>query len=69
MSEVIAKIDAETNTPDNVKDPQIGWMIGFLFLVSFVGLFALVPLRKVNLHLVSIPSTFVVPASQHYLTI
>ncbi|KAM0923804.1 hypothetical protein ACQ4PT_005318 [Festuca glaucescens] len=47
MSEVIAKIDAETNTPDNVKDPQIGWMIGFLFLVSFVGLFALVPLRKI----------------------
>uniref|UniRef100_A0ACD5UDS1 Uncharacterized protein n=1 Tax=Avena sativa TaxID=4498 RepID=A0ACD5UDS1_AVESA len=47
MSEVVAKLDPETNTPENVKNPHIGWMIGFLFLVSFVGLFALVPLRKI----------------------
>ncbi|CAM0903732.1 unnamed protein product [Alopecurus aequalis] len=47
MSEIIAKLDPETNTPENVKDPQIGWIIGFLLLVSFVGLFALVPLRKI----------------------
>ena len=70
MSEIIAQQDPETNTPANVKDPQIGWMIGFLLLVSFVGLFALVPLRKVNnLQLVSILSTFVVTESRQYITI
>lgn len=53
MSETIASQATEANDAQNVKDPQIGWMIGFLFLVSFVGLFALVPLRKVNLQPVS----------------
>ncbi|PUZ48101.1 hypothetical protein GQ55_7G218700 [Panicum hallii var. hallii] len=49
MSETIAAQAAEENNADNVKKPRLGWMIGFLFLVSFVGLFALVPLRKVML--------------------
>ncbi|XP_073130343.1 probable metal-nicotianamine transporter YSL7 [Henckelia pumila] len=31
----------------NVKELSVGWMIGFLFVVSFVGLFSIVPLRKV----------------------
>ncbi|KZV47027.1 hypothetical protein F511_16414 [Dorcoceras hygrometricum] len=31
----------------NVKELSIGWMIGYLFVVSFVGLFSIVPLRKV----------------------
>lgn len=35
------------NTPNTVKDPSIGWMVGFLFLVTFGGIFVLVPLRKV----------------------
>lgn len=35
------------NTPDTVKQPGIGWMSGFLFLVTFVGILVLVPLRKV----------------------
>ncbi|CAL5030925.1 unnamed protein product [Urochloa decumbens] len=47
MSETIAGQAAEENNAGNVKEPSLGWMIGFLFLVSFVGLFALVPLRKV----------------------
>jgi hypothetical protein len=53
MSETIASQATEANDARNIKDPQIGWMIGFLFLVSFVGLFALVPLRKVNLRPIS----------------
>lgn len=31
----------------NVKDPALGWIIGFLFVVSFLGLFSVVPLRKI----------------------
>ncbi|GFQ02209.1 probable metal-nicotianamine transporter ysl7 [Phtheirospermum japonicum] len=39
---------AETgNDPMNIKQLSIGWMMGFLFTVSFVGLFSIVPLRKV----------------------
>jgi len=49
MSETIAKQATEADDPQNVKNPHIGWMIGFLFLASFIGLFALVPLRKVNI--------------------
>lgn len=35
--------------PGNVgyKNPTMGWFTGFLFSVSFVGLFSLIPLRKV----------------------
>ncbi|XP_062184465.1 probable metal-nicotianamine transporter YSL12 [Phragmites australis] len=47
MSETIAKQATEANDAQNIKNPHIGWMIGFLFLASFVGLFALVPLRKI----------------------
>ena len=47
MSEVIAKQTTEDNNPQNIKNPQLSWMIGFLFVVSFLGLFAVVPLRKV----------------------
>lgn len=47
MSETIAKQSTEANTAQNIKNPQLGWMIGFLFVVSFLGLFSLVPLRKI----------------------
>ncbi|CAD6263003.1 unnamed protein product [Miscanthus lutarioriparius] len=47
MSETIAKQATEADNPQNVRNPHIGWMIGFLFLASFIGLFVLVPLRKV----------------------
>lgn len=48
MSEVIAKQSTEANAADNIKNPSLGWMIIFLFVVSFLGLFSVVPLRKVN---------------------
>lgn len=35
------------NSPRAIKDPGFGWMTGFLFLVCFVGLFVLIPLRKI----------------------
>jgi hypothetical protein len=47
MSGTIANKVTEANDAQNIKEPHLGWMIGFMFLVSFVGLFALVPLRKV----------------------
>ncbi|KAK9090077.1 hypothetical protein Sjap_023254 [Stephania japonica] len=39
--------DTPGNRPEDVKNPALGWMIGFMFVVSFLGLFSLVPLRKV----------------------
>ncbi|XP_061358194.1 metal-nicotianamine transporter YSL3 isoform X2 [Gastrolobium bilobum] len=42
-----AGIDTEGNTPDSTKEPGVGWMIAFLFVTSFVGLLALVPIRKI----------------------
>lgn len=42
-----AGIDTEGNSPTSIKDPGFGWMTGVLFLVCFVGLFVLIPLRKV----------------------
>ncbi|KAJ0965365.1 hypothetical protein J5N97_026503 [Dioscorea zingiberensis] len=36
--------DTEGNAPGSYKEPEMG--TGFLFTVSFVGLLALVPLRK-----------------------
>ncbi|KAI7987311.1 Beta-amyrin 28-monooxygenase [Camellia lanceoleosa] len=46
MSGGIAAQADEASNPINVKNLSLGWMIGFLFLVSFVGLFSIVPLRK-----------------------
>ncbi|CAL5368595.1 probable metal-nicotianamine transporter YSL6 isoform X1 [Camellia sinensis] len=40
-------VDYPGNRAEDVKDPGLWWMIGFLFVVSFLGLFSLVPLRKV----------------------
>lgn len=53
MSDKIARQATEANDANNIKDPHLGWMIGFLFLVSFIGLLALVPLRKVCLRVFS----------------
>ncbi|MQL86405.1 hypothetical protein Taro_018938 [Colocasia esculenta] len=39
-------LEAEGNVPGSYKEPGVGWMTVFLFVVSFVGLMALVPLRK-----------------------
>ncbi|WZZ21040.1 hypothetical protein YC2023_122427 [Brassica napus] len=37
----------EGNSPGSTKEPGIGWMTAFLFFTCFVGLLALVPLRKI----------------------
>lgn len=42
-----AGVDTVGNVPDSHKEPGIGWMTGFLFVSCFVGLLALVPLRKI----------------------
>lgn len=42
-----AGVDTEGNVPGSYKEPGIGWITGFLFTVSFAGLLALVPFRKV----------------------
>ncbi|GAB4836153.1 Probable metal-nicotianamine transporter ysl7 [Ancistrocladus abbreviatus] len=47
MSEEVAKISGETYNSLDVKNPSLHWMIGFLFVVSFLGLFSVVPLRKI----------------------
>ncbi|XP_021299193.1 probable metal-nicotianamine transporter YSL6 [Herrania umbratica] len=39
--------DYPGNRAEDIKNPGLGWMTGFLFVVSFLGLFSLVPLRKV----------------------
>ncbi|MED6111177.1 putative metal-nicotianamine transporter ysl6 [Stylosanthes scabra] len=39
--------DYPGNRAQDVINPGLGWMIGFMFVVSFLGLFSLVPLRKV----------------------
>lgn len=44
-----AGVDTQGNAPISFKEPGVGWMTGFLFVSSFVGLLALVPLRKVGL--------------------
>lgn len=39
--------DYPGNRAEDVKNPSLGWMIIFMFVVSFLGLFSLVALRKV----------------------
>jgi len=41
-------VGVEGNNPNTVRDPGFGWMTAFLFVVCFVGLFILIPLRKVS---------------------
>ncbi|XP_022739050.1 metal-nicotianamine transporter YSL1-like [Durio zibethinus] len=43
----LSGVDTEGNSAYAVKEPGFGWMTGFLFVVCFVGLFVLIPLRKV----------------------
>ncbi|KAJ8446250.1 hypothetical protein Cgig2_016021 [Carnegiea gigantea] len=42
-----AGVETEGNVPGSYKEPGIGWMTSFLFGSSFVGLLALVPLRRI----------------------
>ncbi|KAG0492060.1 hypothetical protein HPP92_005458 [Vanilla planifolia] len=47
MSKNVSTDFGEGDNELNTKDPQIGWMIAFLLTVSFIGLFSVVPLRKI----------------------
>lgn len=47
MSPMVAAQSGAVNTPINVKQLSLGWMYAFLFCVSFIGLFSIVPLRKI----------------------
>ncbi|KAK3143379.1 hypothetical protein QOZ80_4AG0299620 [Eleusine coracana subsp. coracana] len=47
MSDRISDQSGETREAQNIKNPGLGWMIGFLYIVSFLGLFSVVPLRKI----------------------
>ncbi|WJZ80245.1 hypothetical protein VitviT2T_000179 [Vitis vinifera] len=47
MSSTVAGQSSETNAAQNTKDPSLSWIIGFLFAVSFLGLFSVLPLRKI----------------------
>ncbi|KAK3018823.1 hypothetical protein RJ639_003451 [Escallonia herrerae] len=40
-------VDTEGNSPGSYKEPGFGWMTTYLFLSCFVGLFVLIPLRKI----------------------
>jgi len=48
MSSEIANQSPEANGPLDIKNPTLGWMIAFVSVVSFLGLFSVVPLRKVH---------------------
>ncbi|KAG5075764.1 hypothetical protein AAZX31_20G203600 [Glycine max] len=43
----LSGVENEGNNPGAIKEPGFGWMTGFLFVVCFVGLFVLIPLRKI----------------------
>ncbi|RAL53462.1 hypothetical protein DM860_007134 [Cuscuta australis] len=43
----LAGVETEGNNPSSYKRLEIGWMMGYLFLVCFIGLFVLIPLRKI----------------------
>ncbi|XP_027931193.1 probable metal-nicotianamine transporter YSL7 [Vigna unguiculata] len=47
MSSEVANQSTEANGPQDIKNPSLGWMIGFISIVSFLGLFSVVPLRKI----------------------
>lgn len=44
--------DYPGNRMEDIRDPSLGWMIGFMFLIALIGPFSIVMLRKVLLFLV-----------------
>ena len=36
------------NRAEDVKNPGLGWITAFVFVIIFAGIFSLVPLRKVK---------------------
>ncbi|KAK9106341.1 hypothetical protein Syun_022352 [Stephania yunnanensis] len=47
MTKKVAAQSDAGNTPINTKTLSLGWMIGFVLVVSFVGLFSILPLRRI----------------------
>ncbi|KAK2380535.1 putative metal-nicotianamine transporter YSL7 [Trifolium repens] len=47
MSPTVAKQLSDESSVMDVKNLILGWMIAFLFVVSFLGLFSVLPLRKI----------------------
>ncbi|KMT12465.1 hypothetical protein BVRB_5g103940 [Beta vulgaris subsp. vulgaris] len=43
----LAGVNTPGNSPGSYKELELGWMIGYNLLVCFVGLFVLIPLRKI----------------------
>ncbi|KAG6625121.1 probable metal-nicotianamine transporter YSL5 isoform X1 [Carya illinoinensis] len=41
------RISEQSSDTHDFKNPSLGWIIGFLFVVSFLGLFSVVPLRRI----------------------
>ncbi|XP_071692364.1 metal-nicotianamine transporter YSL3-like [Rutidosis leptorrhynchoides] len=41
------ELSGGASSPGTYKEPGVGWMMGYSFLVCFIGLFVLIPLRKV----------------------
>jgi hypothetical protein len=37
------------NREQDIKNPSLGWIFAFMFSISFVGIFSLIPLRKVGM--------------------
>ncbi|RWR78687.1 YSL transporter 1 [Cinnamomum micranthum f. kanehirae] len=46
-SRMVAYQTGEEHDPANIKNPNMGWMIAFLFAVSFIGVILAEPLRKI----------------------
>ncbi|RWR78683.1 putative metal-nicotianamine transporter YSL12 [Cinnamomum micranthum f. kanehirae] len=49
MSQMVAFQTGEEHDPADIKNPNMGWMIAFVFAVSFIGVILAEPLRKVVL--------------------
>lgn len=48
-------VSTEGNPPGSYKEPAIGWMTSYLVAVCFIGLFVLIPLRKVHVLFCAFP--------------
>ncbi|RWR78685.1 putative metal-nicotianamine transporter YSL7 isoform X1 [Cinnamomum micranthum f. kanehirae] len=49
MSQMVAFQTGEEHNPADIKNPNMGWMIAFVFAVSFIGVILAEPLRKVEI--------------------
>ncbi|KAK2434123.1 putative metal-nicotianamine transporter YSL7 [Trifolium repens] len=47
MSPTVTKQLPDESSAMDVKNLSLGWMVAFLFVVSFLGLFSVLPLRKI----------------------